>query len=106
MEETSQDGLFTLSEVECLGACVNAPMVQINNEYFYEDLTPESTIKMLDTFKAGGEPKKGPQIERNRCEGPDGRTTLTDLESTYVLRDRDFGAAKAEWDAAKEAAKK
>ncbi len=41
--ETSADGLFTMNEVECLGACVNAPMIQVNNEYFYEDLTYEST---------------------------------------------------------------
>ena len=40
--ETSADGLFTLQEVECLGACVNAPMIQVNNEWFYEDLTYES----------------------------------------------------------------
>ncbi len=42
MNETSEDGLFTLQEVECLGACVNAPMIQVNNEYFYEDLTYDS----------------------------------------------------------------
>ncbi len=47
MEETSEDGLFTLSEVECLGACVNAPMMQVNNEWFYEDLTPETTVALL-----------------------------------------------------------
>lgn len=48
---TTKDGLFTYVEVECLGACVNAPMVQINDDY-YEDLTPESTIKLLDALKA------------------------------------------------------
>lgn len=47
MEETSEDGLFTLQEVECLGACVNAPMMQVNNEWFYEDLTPETTVALL-----------------------------------------------------------
>lgn len=41
--ETSEDGLFTMNEVECLGACVNAPMIQVNNEYFYEDLNYENT---------------------------------------------------------------
>ena len=63
MGETSEDGLFTLSEVECLGACVNAPMMQVNNEWFYEDLTPENTVAILDKWKKGEEPKKGPQIE-------------------------------------------
>lgn len=48
--QTTEDGLFTLLEVECLGACVNAPMVQINDDY-YEDLTPESTITLLKALK-------------------------------------------------------
>ena len=60
MDETSEDGLFTLSEVECLGACVNAPMMQVNNEWFYEDLTPESTVSILEQWKNGEEPKTGP----------------------------------------------
>ena len=47
---TSADGLFTLTEVECLGACVNAPMMQVNNEWVYEDLTPESTVAILEQF--------------------------------------------------------
>ncbi len=60
MDGTSEDGLFTLSEVECLGACVNAPMIQVNNEYVYEDLTPESIVHIMDQWKRGEEPKKGP----------------------------------------------
>ena len=60
MNGTSEDGLFTLSEVECLGACVNAPMMQVNNEYVYEDLTPESIVNILEQWKRGEEPKKGP----------------------------------------------
>jgi NADH dehydrogenase (ubiquinone) flavoprotein 2 len=51
---TTKDGVFTFSEVECLGACVNAPMIQINDEY-YEDLTPETTIQLLDALKASAE---------------------------------------------------
>ena len=47
LDETSEDGLFTLSEVECLGACVNAPMIQVNNEYFYEDLTYDSMTQLM-----------------------------------------------------------
>jgi NADH dehydrogenase (ubiquinone) flavoprotein 2 len=52
--ETTKDGLFTFVEVECLGACVNAPMVQINDD-FYEDLTPETTVKLLDALKASAD---------------------------------------------------
>lgn len=56
--ETSKDGNFTLTEVECLGACVNAPMVQIN-DMFFENLTPESTIALLDNLKDGRPVKIG-----------------------------------------------
>ena len=48
--QTTEDGIFTLLEVECLGACVNAPMIQINDDY-YEDLTPESTVTLLTALK-------------------------------------------------------
>ena len=60
MNETSEDGLFTLQEVECLGACVNAPMIQVNNEWFYEDLTYESMQNLMQQWKDGKEPKTGP----------------------------------------------
>jgi len=72
--ETSEDGLFTLSEVECLGACVNAPMMQINDDYF-EDLTPESAEEILNILRAGGTPKPGSQSGRHTSEpagGPGG----------------------------------
>jgi NADH-quinone oxidoreductase subunit E len=59
----SGDGNFSWEEVECLGACVNAPMVQIWKDT-YEDLTPESFEKLLDDFAAGRTPKPGPQIDR------------------------------------------
>ena len=52
--QTTEDGLFTFSEVECLGACVNAPMVQINDDY-YEDLTPESTVTLLKALQTAAE---------------------------------------------------
>ena len=58
--ETTKDGLFTMTEVECLGACVNAPMLQVNNEWVYEDLDEENVIKLVDDFKNGKEVKKGP----------------------------------------------
>lgn len=51
---TTEDGMFTFSEVECLGACVNAPMVQINDDY-YEDLTPESMVTLLKALQASAE---------------------------------------------------
>ncbi|MBU6140479.1 MAG: NADH-quinone oxidoreductase subunit NuoE [Proteobacteria bacterium] len=63
MDATSADGLFTLKEVECLGACVNAPVVQINDD-FAEDLTSENFLKILDELKAGKAFKVGSQIGR------------------------------------------
>ncbi|CAD6566620.1 MAG: NADH:ubiquinone oxidoreductase 24 [Cyphobasidiales sp. Tagirdzhanova-0007] len=65
--ETSKDGKFTLIEAECLGACSNAPMVQINDEY-YEDLTPESIKRILSDLQAGRRPKPGPQSGRRTVE--------------------------------------
>jgi len=76
--ETTKDGLFTLTEVECLGACVNAPMMQVGDDY-YEDLTPESVVQMLEKWKKGEPVKPGPQTtSRRNCDGPMGRTTLLD----------------------------
>lgn len=60
--ETTPDKLFTLIEVECLGACVNAPMVQINDNY-YEDLTPKDIEDIIDELKAGKVPKPGPRYD-------------------------------------------
>lgn len=65
--ETTQDGIFTLSEVECLGACVNAPMVQINDDY-YEDLSIDSMLTLLDDLKKGNRPTPGPQTGRKSSE--------------------------------------
>ena len=59
----NKDGSFSWIEVECLGACVNAPMVQINYDY-YEDLTPESFEKILVALAMGETPKPGPQVDR------------------------------------------
>jgi NADH-quinone oxidoreductase subunit E len=74
-EHVTKDGKFSWREVECLGACVNAPMVQINYDY-YEDLTPESFEKILDALAAGKEPKPGPQIDRQFSAPVGGPTTL------------------------------
>jgi NADH-quinone oxidoreductase subunit E len=73
----TEDGKFSWVEVECLGACVNAPMVQINADY-YEDLTRESFRDILDAFAAGKTPKPGPQIDRHLSEPIGGATTLLD----------------------------
>jgi len=75
--ETTKDGLFTLSEVECLGACVNAPMVQINDDY-YEDLTPAHTLEILRSLAKGGKPKPGPRSGRFASEPKTGLTSLTE----------------------------
>lgn len=74
--ETTDDGLFTLSEAECLGACVNAPMVQIGVDY-YEDLTVETIEGIIDALRAGETPKTGSQIGRKSSEPISGLTTLT-----------------------------
>jgi NADH-quinone oxidoreductase subunit E len=74
------DGNFSWMEVECLGACVNAPMVQINADY-YEDLTPESFEKILDAFAAGKTPKPGPQIDRQLSAPVGGPTTLKSVKA-------------------------
>ncbi len=71
------DGNFSWLEVECLGACCNAPMVQINNDY-YEDLTAENFTKLLDDLAAGRPVKKGSQIGRTASEPVGELTTLTD----------------------------
>ena len=57
--------MFTLKEVECLGACVNAPMIQINDDYF-EDLDKDSLIKLLEDLKNGNKVKVGSQIKRKK----------------------------------------
>jgi len=72
------DGTFSWIEVECLGACVNAPMVQINAD-FYEDLTPENFSRVLDELAAGRTPKPGPQIDRQLSAPVGGPTTLKSL---------------------------
>jgi NADH-quinone oxidoreductase subunit E len=71
------DGQFSWVEVECLGACVNAPMAQINCDY-YEDLTAESFGKILGELAAGRAPKPGPQTDRQLSAPIGGPTTLID----------------------------
>ncbi|KAL1920506.1 uncharacterized protein VTP21DRAFT_883 [Calcarisporiella thermophila] len=73
--ETTTDGKFTLVEVECAGACVNAPVLAVNDDY-YEDLTPETTVKLINALKKGEKLPPGPLNGRHSCEPEGGRTTL------------------------------
>ncbi|NVK18158.1 MAG: NADH-quinone oxidoreductase subunit NuoE [Methylocystaceae bacterium] len=74
--ETSTDGLITLWEVECLGACSNAPMMQINDDY-YEDLTAEDATRIINDLRSGKEPTPGPQNGRTGAAPLGELTSLT-----------------------------
>ncbi len=76
-DHLSADGLFTWQEVECLGACCNAPMAQIN-DYYYEDLTPETLSDIIDDFRRGEHPNPGSYVGRRSSEPQGGPLTLTD----------------------------
>jgi NADH-quinone oxidoreductase subunit E len=91
--EVTVDGKFSWIEVECLGACVNAPMVQINADY-YEDLTPETLTRIINDFSAGRTPKPGPQIDRQNSAPVGGLTTLTD-PSIYETKEKSAPAPQA-----------
>ena len=75
------NGKLSWEEVECLGACVNAPMVQIN-DYYYEDLNEDSLTKLLEDFVEGNNPRPGTRIDRQTSAPEGGMTTLLD-ESLY-----------------------
>uniref|UniRef100_A0A1Q3FI13 Putative ubiquinone oxidoreductase ndufv2/24 kd subunit n=1 Tax=Culex tarsalis TaxID=7177 RepID=A0A1Q3FI13_CULTA len=75
--ETTKDGKFTISEVECLGACVNAPMIAVNDDY-YEDLSAKDTEEILDDLKQGKVPRPGPRNGRFASEPAGGLTSLTE----------------------------
>jgi NADH-quinone oxidoreductase subunit E len=83
----SADGKFSWEEVECLGACVNAPMVAIDKDT-YEDLTPETFNALIEGFAAGKPPTPGPQNGRHGAVPEGGPTTLTDkklYEGAYLV---------------------
>ena len=87
---TSEDGLWTLTEVECMGNCATAPMVQINDGN-YEDLTAERLDHILDELAAGRQPKEGTQEPgRHTCEPLGGPTTLKEM----VTENHDY---RGEW---------
>ncbi|WP_420479326.1 NADH-quinone oxidoreductase subunit NuoE [Brevundimonas sp. FT23028] len=73
----SADGRFTWEEVECMGACANAPMAAIN-DYYFEDLTPDNLAQIIDDFAAGKTPKPGSRVGRHTSEPEGGARTLTD----------------------------
>jgi NADH-quinone oxidoreductase subunit E len=78
LDETTADGAFTIVEVECLGACVNAPMVQINDDY-YEDLTPERIEGILDALAQGRAVHPGSQSGRRGAQAASGPTSLHEV---------------------------
>ena len=80
-DHPTRDGRFSWEEVECMGACANAPMVAIN-DYYYEDLTPKSLADLLHEFAAGKTPEPGSSAGRRGCEPQGGPLTLTD-EALY-----------------------
>ncbi|PCD03997.1 NAD(P)H-dependent oxidoreductase subunit E [Sphingomonas spermidinifaciens] len=88
---TTPDGLFTLTEVECMGNCANAPMVQINDDNF-EDLDYDKTVAILSALAAGESVKPGPQNGRHTSEPEGGPTTLTAM----IEANHDY---RAEWTA-------
>jgi len=94
--KTSQDGKFTWMEVECLGACVNAPMLQVGKD-FYEDLDGPATEKLLEDLRAGRPVKPGPQNARHSSEPLGAVTTLTDksLYDGSMIGHQARGSAKA-----------
>ena len=76
--ETSADGVFTMTEVECVGGCVNAPIIQVNDD-FYEDLDAASTQQLLEALRRGEPPKPGSMTGRQTSAPEGGPTTLTTL---------------------------
>jgi NADH-quinone oxidoreductase subunit E len=77
--ETSDDGLFTMTEVECVGACVNAPVIQVNND-FYEDMDAARTTALLEALKRNEPPKPGSMSGRQTSAPEGGPNTLTTLQ--------------------------
>lgn len=77
--QTSADGMFTMTEVECLGACVNAPILQVDDD-FYEDMDADRTTQLLDALRRGERPKPGSMTGRQTSAPEGGPNTLTTLQ--------------------------
>ena len=78
--QTSADGVFTVSEVECLGGCVNAPILCVDDDY-YEDLDYDSTVKLIEALRRGERPAPGSVIGRQTSAPVGGPLTLTDVNT-------------------------
>jgi len=78
-KETSADGLFTMTEVECVGACVNAPILQVDDD-FYEDMDAEKTKALIEALREGTPPRPGSMTGRQTSAPEGGPTTLTSLQ--------------------------
>jgi NADH-quinone oxidoreductase subunit E len=76
--ETSEDGLFTMTEVECLGACVNAPILQVDDD-FYEDMDEARTEALIEALRRGEKPKPGSMAGRKGSAPEGGPATLLDV---------------------------
>ena len=98
MGERTPDGKFSLAELECSGACVNAPVIQIGDDY-YEDVDYASTGKILDAFKRGETPQAGSAIGRNGAAPAGEALTLTEKPTPPAKQD--FAASKAAFEKAK-----
>jgi NADH-quinone oxidoreductase subunit E len=86
--QSTPDGMFTLIEVECLGACVNAPVLQVNDD-FYEDLDGPATEALLEALRAGNPPQPGSVIGRQASMPIGGKTTLTEVPAPAGQEDGD-----------------
>jgi NADH dehydrogenase (ubiquinone) flavoprotein 2 len=93
MGQTTGDGLFTLVEVECLGACVNAPILQVNDD-FYEDLDGPKTEALLDALREGRPPAAGSVIGRGGSAPIKGKTTLIEAPEAGAAAATAAGAGK------------
>ncbi len=102
--ESTNDGAFTVSEVECAGACVNAPVVAVGDDY-YEDVDYDSMTKLIDDLKAGNPPPFGSLTGRQGAAPSGERTSLT-ADPTKSIPKRDLAAAKQKFEEAQEAARK
>ncbi|PYD47777.1 complex I 24 kDa subunit family protein [Novacetimonas pomaceti] len=88
--ETSTDGLFTMTEVECLGACANAPILQVDDDY-YEDMDGPRTTELIAALRRGERPKPGPTIDRMDSAPVGGRKTLLDTAGRQAGGTQDNG---------------
>ncbi|WP_159993500.1 NAD(P)H-dependent oxidoreductase subunit E [Roseomonas sp. 18066] len=81
--DTSEDGIFTMTEVECLGGCVNAPILQVDDDY-YEDMDYDSTVKLIEALKRGERPTPGSVTGRQGSAPIGGAETVLDIPMADV----------------------